>query len=306
MDIVQLYMDYGVDFRTEGHKHCRPGWVNTPCPFCISEQGHEGYHLGYELSSDHYYCWRCGWHPALQTISKLINLSETETRGIIKGYGLIVSKPPISLTSKVNTKDYRMPSGIGPLEKNHITYLEKRGFNPSQLIRDWHIVGTGPMSTLDGLSYKFRIIVPVIWEARAVSFISRDITNKSSYRYIVCPKERELIHHKHIIYGKQEDWTDVGICVEGVTDVWRFGSVAFATFGIEYTPQQVRVIAKNFKRVFIIFDDEPQALNQANKLSGDLKFRGIESKVISIRGDPASLSQKEANYLLKQLLINRK
>ena len=42
MDIVQLYQDHNVDFMTEGHPHCRPGWVNTVCPFCT---GNPGYHL---------------------------------------------------------------------------------------------------------------------------------------------------------------------------------------------------------------------------------------------------------------------
>lgn len=46
MDIVRLYHDYGVDHRTEGHKHCRPGWVNTECPFC---EGNKGFHLGWNI-----------------------------------------------------------------------------------------------------------------------------------------------------------------------------------------------------------------------------------------------------------------
>lgn len=37
MDIVRLYQDYGVDHRTEGHKHCRPGQclqiINIRCIF---------------------------------------------------------------------------------------------------------------------------------------------------------------------------------------------------------------------------------------------------------------------------------
>ena len=46
MDVLRLYQDYGVDHLTEGHKHCRDGWVNTPCPFC---SGNDGYHLGWNL-----------------------------------------------------------------------------------------------------------------------------------------------------------------------------------------------------------------------------------------------------------------
>ena len=44
MDILSLYQEHGVMIADEGHKHSRPGWVQTTCPFCT---GHEGYHLGY-------------------------------------------------------------------------------------------------------------------------------------------------------------------------------------------------------------------------------------------------------------------
>jgi DNA primase len=87
--------------------------------------------------------------------------------------------------------------------------------------------------------------------------------------------------------------------------VWRFGKISFCTFGIEYTRQQVRVIAKNFKRVFVAYDDDPQAVKQAKKLIADLKFRGVEAIFIPIVGDPANMSQKEANYLISQFITNQ-
>ena len=120
---------------------------------------------------------------------------------------------------------------------------------------------------------------------------------------MACPKERERIHHKHILYGKQEEWKSTGICVEGITDVWRFGIIAFATFGIEYTPVQLRQIAKTFQRVPVVFDgEESQSIKQANKLVADLKFRGVDAFRVDIDGDPGSMSQEEANYLIKQLI----
>ena len=64
----------------------------------------------------------------------------------------------------------------------------------------------------------------------------------------------------------------------------------------------MRLIAKTFKRVPVMFDDEPQAVIQANKLVADLRFRGVDSFRVDIKGDPGSLSNEEAKYLLKQLL----
>jgi len=103
------------------------------------------------------------------------------------------------------------------------------------------------------------------------------------------------------LYGKQEYWTDTGICVEGPTDVWRFGFQAFATSGIKYTPAQVRVIAKTFKRIFVVYDDDPQAVIQAKKLVAELQFRGLKAIRVTIEGDPGSMKQDEADYFVKQL-----
>ena len=84
MKIIQLYQDFGLDYKTEGHKHCRPGWVNVECPFCV---GNPGYHLGFEVNNEYFYCWRCGAHPLILTLSKLLNLSNQKVYDLVKQYG---------------------------------------------------------------------------------------------------------------------------------------------------------------------------------------------------------------------------
>ena len=299
MDIERLYRDFSVDYASEGHRHTRPGWINAACPFCT---GNPGYHLGFDLDGNYFYCWRCGWHPVIQTISKLINISEPEVRKLIKLYGLIVPKSKPSEEVTVRMKAHRMPSGTGPMGSNHRQYLIRRGFDPTELERTWNLVGTGPLSRLDHLDFKHRILIPIVWNQKEVSFTSRDITDKHPLRYITCPKDRELIHHKDIIYGKQERWKDIGICVEGPTDVWRMGVYSFCTFGIKYTPTQLRLIAKTFRRVAVLYDDDPQAIVQANKMVADLRFRGVDAWRESIVGDPGGMKQEDANYLVKQII----
>jgi hypothetical protein len=165
------------------------------------------------------------------------------------------------------------------------------------------LVGTGPVGQLDGLDFKLRVIAPIVWDDVQVSFTARDITDKQPLRYITCPKNRELTFHKHIVYGKQEHWgTGKGICVEGPTDAWRMGVHSFATFGIKYTATQVRVMAKYFRRVAVCYDDDPQARVQAQKLVAELRFRGVDAFRVDITGDPGAMTQKDADYLVKQLM----
>lgn len=299
MNILQLYQDFGVAHLTEGHKHCRPGWVNTPCPWCT---GNPGYHLGFDLQNQHYYCWRCGWHPIVPTIAKILDIKDKEAYHITQQYDISISLFTKKTELSLAKQEHRMPSGILPLQARHKHYLINRNFNPDQLEQTWGIVGTGPISLLDHIDYKHRIIAPIIWDDRAVSFQARDITGKDPLRYRACPKNRELIHHKHILYGNQNYWwTGFGICVEGITDVWRFGYSAFCTFGIKYTMQQLRVIANSFKKVAVIFDDDPQAVVQAKKLVADLRFRGVEAWRVSIKGDPGGMQPEQANELLRNI-----
>ena len=300
MDIIRLYQDYSVDFKTEGHKHTRSGWVNTECPWC---EGNPGYHLGYHLETDHYVCWRCGFHPITSTIGKLLKIPYQDAKILVEQYGLLVVEYRTPLVQVTNKVVHQFPSDVGPLRRNHKRYLESRNFDPDYLEREWNLLGTGPISLLDSINYKHRILIPFFWDYQQVSFDSRDITDKHPAKYMACPKNRELIPHKEILYGKQFKWGTTGICVEGPADVWRFGANSFAVSGIKYTPQQVRLIAKTFKRVFVIFDGgEPQADKQGDKLVADLRFRRIDSYRIGIEGDPGSMYQEDADYLVKSLI----
>ncbi len=299
MDIVSLYQDFSIPIASDHDRHFRPGWVNTVCPFC---DGNPGFHLGYDTDGNYYTCWRCGWHSTTHTLARLLNVSYDEANEISKRYGSLRATlaPPVPVAQ--NQKPYRLPSHTRPLTKRHKKYLQSRNMDPDRIVKEWGIVSTSNYSRLDGTWYSQRIIAPVIWDQQAISFISRDTTGSSPHKYIVCPLDREIKPHKHVLYGKQEKWRSTGICVEGITDVWRLGVRSFATFGINYTPQQIRTIAKNFKRVPVVFDDDPQAIKQADKLVRELRFRNVDAFRVDITDDPGSLSQSEANYLVKQLI----
>lgn len=306
MDIVRLYQDYSIEICPEEHKHHREGWVNTECPFCSSPTSNPGYHLGWNLSDEYFYCWRCGWHPPIRTVSELLKLPNWKAAELLERYEInrtiykSVTKPK---------HPFKPPSDIIPLNASHIHYLRKRKFDPEQIEKDWKIAGLGPFSTLevDGIDmdYRFRLYIPYFWNNELVSFDTRDVTDKQEDKYKACPKHLERIERKHILYGMQEAWESTGICVEGPTDVWRMGRHSFAVSGIQYTQEQVRLISKIFKRVWIVFDSEPQAQRQAKKLEADLRFRGVKTdRFVLLKGDPGSLPQYEADKLVQKLMAH--
>ena len=299
MNIIQLYKDFNVPFATEGHKHCREGWVNTTCPFCT---GNPGMHLGYNMADNYYVCWRCGWKATNKAIALLIHVSEKEAKEIARKYGG-KSHVKSAVTVRVGQKKFRLPPSTAPMNDRHKRYLTKRKFDPEVIEKIWDVQGTGPISLMDGISFSHRLVIPIYWENRIVSFQTRDITAKHSLRYITCPEQREIVKHKHIFYQAipTKD-SDACICVEGVTDAWRFGYGAIATFGIKYTKYQVREISKRFKKVFVVFDDDPQAIKQSEKLTAELILRGVDAYSVKIQGDPGDMSQSDADTLKKELL----
>jgi DNA primase len=235
----------------------------------------------------------------IRTIAELIHVSDNEAWNIARQYGRTYAQVK---KVKIDKKEFTFPSNTSALQENHKKYLRKRGFIPEELQKDWFIKGTGPLSKIDKIDYRFRIVIPYIWNGVPVSFDARDITDKQRNKYQACPKEYEEIEHKRILYGDQEKWNpELGICVEGPTDVWRIGKQAFAVSGIAYTPAQVRLIATIFKRVAVVFDDDPQAQVQAKKLIAELKFRGVDAFNVKIKGDPGSMRQKEVKELLEKI-----
>src|SRR5690606_35506657 len=122
---------------------------------------------------------------------------------------------------------------------------------------------------------------------------------------LACPMKREKVHHKNILYGKQEDWYKYPalIVVEGVTDVWQFGTAAVATFGIEFKMEQVQQLSKAHDRFFILYDSETQAQEKARQLAVRLKALGKKEFIETLKGgDPADMKQDDADHLVKQFM----
>jgi len=299
MSIERLLRDYNIPFVMPGeHHHCSEGWVNINCPFC----GGDNYHLGINTEHSGSHCWRCGGHHTTKVISKVLDISNSEANGILTKYqrgGKATTKE-----AKVSIYPLKLPYPTIKLNEVGKRYLRGRGFDPERLEREWGVLQTGPTCFLDMARYDNRILIPIYWGREMVSFQSRDITGESEKKYLACPSRREKTKHKNVVYGKEERWpeTDSLIIVEGITDVWRLGGYSVATFGISFTTEQVLLLSKMAGRFFIIFDNEPQAQEQARKLAVKLKALGRRAYVETVEEDPGSMKQEEADYLVKNLL----
>ena len=183
------------------------------------------------------------------------------------------------------------------LTKRHRDYLISRGFDPFELIKLYGLRGTGPLG-----DYKHRIIIPIIYQGQTVSYQGRDITGRANLPYKACPISEEIFHHKHLVYNF-DSATKNAIVVEGILDAWRIGAGAVATFGTGYTTKQAQLLRK-FERVFILYDLEDTAQEQADQLSYELSAMGTKSFIISDLlkegEDPDMLSPDDVKALRRE------
>ncbi len=312
MSIEQFLLDNEIPHSTSG-KHARPGWIQIECPFC---EGHEGYHGGFNIKDIYFNCWRCGWHSLSEVIQTLIGCTYYEAKKTIKDYD-IYNSSDLTTDVKVVPSSLTLPkiADFPPgypynLSSRHIQYLKWRGFDLDDLLPQ----GYGIYSASNIGDYKFRLVIPIIFEGRIVSFTTRS-TSGQEPKYLSCPKAEELIHHKHLLYGMDFAWSpdNVGvrapkhrvIVVEGPMDVWRFKRETVATFGIQYTRQQLLMLVKKFSHIHIVFDNETQAQMQAYKLAAEIMGLGRQAKVHELPAtynDPADMPQEEADKFVTNIL----
>jgi DNA primase len=294
-DAEKFLTDYNISYETSG-PNISAGWIGLQCPFCHDHSTHGGFNL----EKGYYYCWICGrGYGTYNIIQELLGCDFYESKQIVENYSNTIHIPSTKKYKEKKKNDYLvLPSTFGRLEKTHKEYLLYRNFDPNKLEKKFHLLGSNHLG-----SHKFRIIAPIYFNKKLVSYQGRDITGKSKLRYKACKTTEEVIHHKHILYNIDNALTDKCIIVEGVTDVWRLGDNCVATFGTSFTNEQIELIYKRFKTVFLLFDtDDHSAYRKAEKMGEKLNFMGIHVDLIEIDvHDPAELTQKDADYLKKEL-----
>lgn len=282
--------------QNQGQNGIGRGGCNCPVRFC---RGHEGFHLGYSLEYGTWNCWRCGSKRTFDVLLALLGSKQLAIEALheFKGTGAYSRRE----RKRKPAKELELPSGLQPLTAKARTYLAKRNFDPDLLEAYWNLQSTSNIGRL-----KFRIFIPIYLAGRMVSWQARDITGKSDLRYLGQSENKEIMSNKQTLYGVDSVPGKSCVVVEGVTDVWRLGPGAVATFGIKYKAAQVSMLAKKFKTVHILFDPpDPQARIQAKKLAQDLAGFGKDVVLWGDDGlsiDPGDFAQDDADAFMRETL----
>jgi len=291
----KLCLDFNIESAPRGNRHHRQGWKNISCPHCA---GSFGYYLGINLKFGYSSCYRCGYHWLPKTIAAVARVPINQAIQLIARYS--TGEIQQEYQEKINRKskldlpiEFERPSSI------HWDYLSSRNFKP-MVARMNKLLGTRMRG-----AYAMRIIAPIYLDGMLVSYQGRDVTGRQSLRYKACEAENEVWPHQETLYGIDDCKKDTVLIVEGITDRWRLGENTVATFGIEWSPAQARMIANRFKKFFIIFDDEEQAQEKALSLYHYLTARNLDGEIVTLNtgGDPGELTDKAAKELKGDLGI---
>ncbi len=321
IDINKLYRDFGIQTAPDDHKHARDNWVQIECPLCHSAPGHEGYHLGYNISEGYFNCWRCGWHPTIEVLKVILNLPVQEIRQLLKSYTVFKTglhrQEDGSNDKGIHThtpdnkhvKNRILPAyGRKKLLQVHRDYLIQRNFDPNRIIEDWKI-STSHFSA--PTNWKWRIFIPIEFANRVVSYQARTLNQSNNDdKYRKCSSKHELIPHKQTLYGYDKVKNLQRIVVtEGVMDVWRLGVGAVAIFGTSASIEQ-RLLLAEFDEVYILFDTDKHNAGQiaGEKLCNQLSGYGLKVKQLILNKfcDPGDLTRFEAEKLMSDLGFNQK
>ncbi len=275
---VQEYLsDRDIPYSTEG-ENVTAGWINLQCVFCNDDKNHLGI-----SPSNGVHCWRCGSHGLIELIQTIDDCNKSEAYRVIAKYQ--DPNREVSL-GKVysNILEYPKDDIDYDYYPEMLSYLEGRGFS-EETIKQYQLEPIGRFG-----KYKFRILIPIFENGRMVTFTTRSYMNAE-----ISKLHYDQVPIKNYLYNSDTVIDKLGI-VEGPTDVWALGQGFVATFGIEYSREQVlKIVRMKPKRIFIIFDSEDKALEQADKLRFDLLlyYSNVEVIELPTGKDPAELSTDE-------------
>jgi len=293
MKFIELLEEHNIPIAPEGSQHQTVGWVQFDCPFCGKDS--QSWHMGYNISGGFVNCWKCGSHSLGSTLRELTGLSWHLIRLMINSLDEVPHRSLKEFTQSPTKLE--VPPNVNNCTDAHKKYLASRRFNCQEIEALWKIKGIGISADLS-----WRLFIPIIYKGQIVSWDTRAIGKDIQKRYIGASKEQELIPRKHLLYGSDYARNTI-IVVEGYPDVWRIGPGAVAVMGIDYSQEQVLAISKYTKR-YILFDNENQALKQADKLCCELAVFPGETINLELEkaSDPAEASDKTINGLRKLLI----
>lgn len=289
LDLARLFQDYNVYY-----EESKNGWVNTQCPHCADSGTHGGFNPQVEVFN----CYRCGTHNFEYTLFQILGIPKYSIAEVLVHYQTRRISPRNLPKARSQLAQVELPGE--PLKKLHRTYLKGRGFNPRAIERKYGLLGTGP----NGL-YRYRIIIPIVYHGKVVSFQGRTVLKNEKIRYLTATNEESVIPAKETLFNIDSCYGDSVVVCEGPFDVMRLGDGVVGVLGIQMTKQQEELLYTRFKKVTFLFDPEYDAQKRAEKYGSSLASLGLDVDIVDLEldHDPGDFSEDEVSFVRKELAL---
>lgn len=277
MNFIKLFEDYNIPAVPDKNGP----WVNIDCPYC-DKPGH--YNMGFNCVGNYYHCWKSQHsYPIKKVLSDVLNVPMNSIDEILSGYegGTNLVR---TFRRKSNIKHLELPTDeFTPAERK---YLKSRGFSPKYLHEKYGIVGGGIAG-----KWKFRIIIPIYYNGQLLSWTGRSILSKKKLKELEIPRYKNLSigesirNPKELFFNLDNCKGKEVVLTEGAFDVLRFDGNAICSLGTELTEGQISLLSEKFEKIFILFDNEPEAQEKAHKFGMQLSSIGLDVEIVDAYGD---------------------
>jgi hypothetical protein len=253
--LIDYLNKYDVGYWIEG-KNVSKDSINIKCPFCDDHSNH----LGIFYNDDKYSCWKCRTKGTISYLfSRLFGLTKNECDELIKSNTVSFKESAVSIIENMikstQSIDISIPTEVGLPEYFEVinktikcdllqSYLKRRKLSIDTLIEhDCGICRVG--------DYMNRLIIPVVFKGRIVSFQAADMTGKAKVKYKTANNEiNQYLYNYDNVYNEM-------IITEGILDCWAVKDGAVASFGTHITDRQKELILnKNLKRLIFCWDGD--------------------------------------------------
>lgn len=296
VDAMEYLRSRNVYYSTEG-ANTREGWVQVTCPFCNDETNH----LGINLDSNGISCWKCKTKGSLvKYVMRLEKIPFERAVEILEKFQRLVhvpSKEKLDIRAGI----CNLPKGtkeFPPVPNKIMEFIEDRKLSLGNFMK--HACGwTGPYNPKP-----CRIVFPIMYQKRMVSYVLRDYSGKASIKYMNAEDKESVIPPEEILYGYDDaPENSVLVTVEGIIDKMKLGRRALATLGTGFSKNQVLSFrTKKPKKIYILFDSEIEAQKIAQDLAFQIWFCPTEIIHLTNYNDPGELTEDEGSELMRQLI----
>ncbi len=249
--LEELGIEYKFDANTETFQICNPFLDDT------------GFHMGLNYRLGVYHCFKSLMKGSLyQFFSKMLKLPEEVIAARVKNYygsDIVVERKveDSEIIYHEIPKDWVLIQNKALIDKMHFRYLMLRQIPIDKIYRNKFYYSNINNS---------RIIIPYFYNSKLVYWVSRDITNKSSKRYLYPPTKEWKNKKSDLLYNIDYCNKDNLLICEGQFNALIVDGVAIG--GAEISQRQLKTLIElKPEKITLALDQDLPGKNATVKVS---------------------------------------